>query len=79
MFFPSFGVAEIHPFVALWNDGVFRPLRRATRGSAPLDRRSLFEKSDAKTFHKLGGYLFVKVERLKISLKMIHKIGLGCS
>ena len=64
--FPSFDFVKIHPFVALLDDWVFRPLRRATRGYAPLDGRSLFRETtplalrgkngvlarDAKTFNR---------------------------
>ena len=46
--FPSFGYAEIHPFVALLNAKEFRRLRAATNARA-LDQRPLFEKSGGKT------------------------------
>jgi len=42
LFLPS---AEIHPSVALWKDGGFRPLRRATKGTA-FGNRELLKKLD---------------------------------
>ena len=52
VFFPSFGFAEIHPFVALGNEWGVSPSAEGDQRCAALDRRSLFEKSDAKTFNK---------------------------
>ena len=51
MCFPSFGFAEIHPFVALEEDFF--------GGCSPLDPRSLFEKSSAKTFKKDSDNFFI--------------------
>ena len=40
-----------------WTIGVFRPLRRATRGSAPLDGRSLFRETTPLTLRGKNGVL----------------------
>ena len=49
---PSFKIKDfkIHPLLRSTDaKRLFRSLRRAPKGYAPLDERSLFEKSDVKT------------------------------
>jgi hypothetical protein len=48
--FPSFGYAEIHPFVALSDDWGFSPVATGDQGCAPW-MAPLFKKSLAKTFN----------------------------
>jgi len=59
--FPDVKRLKNSPILRFANAKKFRCLRTATKGFSPLETRSLFEKSDAKTFNedfnkKTGGF-----------------------